>query len=669
MEAFPELFVQGLLKGEGVGLWAVEEVGVFSVVKARTEAGSEEYDAVQRRTVERGAAEAEQENKIDAAKPHVSATGALNGWSGKNRAAMGSVLLARENLTGIFPPVMPSRPLFSLLFALFSVFLTASGVEAASSAEPAWPAEVYGLEKDRYAKFPVPLSEYDKVEGEDWSIMQKLKYRAGQQGGFNVVATIIFVCAILHTFLSGFFLEMAHKHEERHKKRIEELGRTADKLPYKDAKEDVSFRANLFHFLGEVEAVFGIWVIALAGAILWFFGIQGDGLGAGFHELKQYLGHDVNFTEPIFVVIIMATAATRPVVRFAEAVVDKVAKLGGGTPAAWWLAALTVTPLLGSFITEPAAMTIAAFLLAKKFYDLNPSPKFAYATLGLLFVNISVGGTLTHFAAPPVLMIAEKWNFGFGYMFMNFGWKAAIGIVIANILYFRHFRHEFETMKPVESQDMHMPASWADREEKIPVWITVAHLFFLAWTVIFAHYPPLFIGGFLFLLGFTQATGHHQNEVNMKSPILVGFFLAGLVIHGGVQGWWISVLLTSIDNSWVLMIGSSLLTAVNDNAAITYLASQAPGLSIAAKYAVVAGAVTGGGLTVIANAPNPAGQSLLGRYFKGGVEPLKLMKAALIPTVIMAICFMVFQTEGMTVDPKAKEPVRVDTPTEDPADI
>lgn len=197
-----------------------------------------------------------------------------------------------------------------------------------------------------------------------------------------------------------------------------------------------------------------------------------------------------------------------------------------------------------------------------------------------------------------------------------------------------------------------MPASWVEREDPIPAWITIVHLLFLAFTVLTAHYQMVFIFGFLFFIGFTQATGHHQNDVNMKSPILVGFFLAGLVIHGGCQGWWISVLLTSIDNQWLLMIGSTVLTAFNDNAAITYLASQAPDLPIMSKYAVLAGAVTGGGLTVIANAPNPAGQSVLSRYFDGGVSPGGLAKAAIIPTIVMGACFMLLPSSGMKEDPK-----------------
>jgi Na+/H+ antiporter NhaD/arsenite permease-like protein len=135
-------------------------------------------------------------------------------------------------------------------------------------------------------------------------------------------------------------------------------------------------------------------------------------------------------------------------------------------------------------------------------------------------------------------------------------------------------------------------------------------------------------------------TATHQNKVELKGPIMVGFFLGGLIIHGGLQAWWIAPVLGSLAEL-PLMLTATVLTAFNDNAAITYLATLVPNLAEASKYAVVAGAVTGGGLTVIANAPNPAGQSILGRFFEHGVNPLKLLIAALIPTIIMGICFMV----------------------------
>ncbi len=561
--------------------------------------------------------------------------------------------------------------IFSLLaFAGFNFTATAASAEPSyipkkeskeKSGETSGPIEVEGLKSKQYAIFPVPLQKYDDPvdeNGETKGLLEIIKYRAFQQGGFNIAATIIFVCAILHTFLAGIFMEMSHKIQDKHNQKIKEQGRTACAKPQCDAEDDVSFCAHACHFLGEVEAIFGIWVIALAGAVLWFFGIQGDGLGAGFTQLELYLGKDVNFTEPLFVIIVMAIAATRPVIIFSEKMIGKVANLLGGGAAGWWISVLTIAPILGSFITEPAAITIGAILLSKKFYDKKPNLLFAYATLGLLFVNISVGGTLTHFAAPPVLMVAEPWNWGVGFMMTNYGWKAIIGILIANTLYFAYFRKQFADLKPAATDGKSL--SWIDREDPVPLWIVLTHLGFLAWTVLTLHFPPLFLGGFLFFLGFTQATSHHQNRVQMKTPLLVGFFLAGLVIHGKCQAWWIAPVITSIDNELILMIGSTVLTAFNDNAAITYLASQAPGLSAGAKYAVVAGAVTGGGLTVIANAPNPAGQSILGKYFNGKVSPAKLALSAIIPTIIMGCCFMLLPSSGMSEEASKKSEPKVE---------
>jgi hypothetical protein len=339
----------------------------------------------------------------------------------------------------------------------------------------------------------------------------------------------------------------------------------------------------------------------------------------------------------MFVVVIMAIAGTRPVLRFAEASLRKVASLGRGSVGAWWLSILIIAPLLGSLITEPAAMTIAALLLARQFYALKPSSRLAYATLGLLFVNISVGGTLTHFAAPPVLMVASAWNWDTPFMATQFGWKAIVGILAATGLYYAIYRREFAAL---ESTRASVERRATDVNERIiPVWITGVHLAFLAFTVLSLHYPPLFIGGFLFFLAFTQATAHHQDRLELKSPLLVGFFLAGLVIHGGLQGWWIGPVLKGLAQV-PLFIGATLLTALNDNAAITYLATLVPGFTDQLKYAVVAGAVTGGGLTVIANAPNPAGQSILQRYFPSGVKPLGLLVGALAPTIILGLCFM-----------------------------
>jgi hypothetical protein len=340
----------------------------------------------------------------------------------------------------------------------------------------------------------------------------------------------------------------------------------------------------------------------------------------------------------------MSLASTRPIVLFAERALRRVADLGRGTAGAWWLAILTIGPLLGSFITEPAAMTICALLLARQFYDLDPSPRLRIATLGLLFVNVSIGGTLTHFAAPPVLMVARLWNWDTPFMLSHFGWRAAIAIVVSNAIYFLLFRKEFALLatRPARA-DVDRPE--LDEEGgveaallPVPAWVTLVHAGFMAWTVLTSHYPALFVGGFLFFLGFVKATAPYQSWVALKSPLLVGFFLAGLVVHGGLQAWWIAPVLASLAEV-PLFFGATLLTAVNDNALITYLATLVPDLSEPLKIAVVEGAVTGGGLTVIANAPNPAGQALLARYFGGAVPPLRLLLAALLPTLIAVAAF------------------------------
>jgi hypothetical protein len=357
----------------------------------------------------------------------------------------------------------------------------------------------------------------------------------------------------------------------------------------------------------------------------------------GWDHVTGYVDH-VNFAEPLFVVVVMAIAATRPVVKAAETVAGLVARLAGGSPAAWWLAILFLLPPLGSFITEPAAMTIAAMLLSQKFYALEPSTRFKYATLGLLFVNISVGGTLTHFAAPPVLMVASAWKLDVSAMWSTYGWKALVGIALSNALTFAVFRSELAALRD-RARARELAEATRPADEPVPPWVTAVHLAFLAFTVLSLHHPPLVIGCFLFFLAFTTATGHHQYDLSIRGPLLVGFFLAALVVHGGFQQWWIAPVLSSL-GELPLFVGAIALTAFNDNAAITYLASLVPGLAEPVRYAVVAGAVAGGGLTVIANAPNPAGQSILARFFPDeAVSPVSLAVAALTPTLIVGACF------------------------------
>lgn len=471
------------------------------------------------------------------------------------------------------------------------------------------------------ATFPTPLTQYPAAQE---SLVATLSDRVAIDP-FNAVATGIFLLAIVHTFLAPRFADWAHRVQHFHDEEQE-----ARRLP-----ASPSVRAEFLHFLGEVEVVFGLWAMVLAVAVTAW---------RGWETAKYYFNDTVVYAEPLFVVVIMALAASRPIITFAEGAMRRVASLGGATPAAWWVVILTVGPILGSFITEPAAMTICALLLARQFYDLRPSTRLKYATLGLLFVNISIGGTLTHFAAPPVLMVARIWEWDTAFMIGHFGWRTLLAISVSTAIYYLAFRKELTSLtgrRPVldvEEPEADTQDTYPAALLPVPAWLVAVHMGFMAWTVFTAHYPALFIGGFLIFLGFAKATAVYQSRIELKSPLLVGFFLAGLVIHGGLQGWWIAPVLASLSEE-PLFFGAALLTAFNDNALITFLATLVPEFSHELRVAVVEGAVTGGGLTVIANAPNPAGQAILSRFFGGSVAPLMLLLGALIPTMVASVAY------------------------------
>ena len=414
----------------------------------------------------------------------------------------------------------------------------------------------------------------------------------------EVLATAFFGLAVLHSFCVKRFAHWAHRFPPG------------------------SVRENLLHFLAETEIVFGLWAAAL---FLGIAAINGSLAGA-----VQYI-ESLNFTEPKFVFVIMVVAATRPVVRLAETLISLAARLiPARESVSFYLAALSLGPLLGSFITEPAAMTLLALLLKRRYFDRGIGRPLAYATLGLLFVNVSIGGTLTHFAAPPVLMVAGKWHWGMAFMFEHFGWRAAAACGVSTTFVAAVYWRELNGLE-VER----------DSGGRMPVWLTGMHVAFLALVVAFAHHPDVFFGVFVLFLGLTTATREYQAPLKLREGLLVGFFLAGLVTLGSLQAYWLKPLIQSLNGS-ALFFGATALTAITDNAALTYLGSLVDGLSDELKYALVAGAVAGGGLTVIANAPNPAGVGILQNavvFKEEGISPLGLFLGALPPTIVAMVFF------------------------------
>jgi hypothetical protein len=409
----------------------------------------------------------------------------------------------------------------------------------------------------------------------------------------QLAASTIFALAVLHTFSTKAFEHLAHVRPNH---------------------------AGLWHLLGEVEAVFGFWAIILLVVIASL-----GGLTASMEYLQSR-----NFTEPAFIFVIMVIAASKPVLDVSGALLEGAARLlpfprSAGT----YVSILTLGPILGSFITEPAAMTLSALLLRDRYFGDDMPRRFKYSTIGVLFVNISIGGTLTPYAAPPVLMVADAWGWDIGFMMQHFGWKAALACAINAAA--AGFLNRACLAR--------LPERAAITQLDIPWTVVAVHLAFVALVVVASHHPLVFIGVFLLFLGFTEAYRQYQNPLILREGLMVGFFLAGLVVLGGMQDWWLQPLLTRMDPT-ALYYGATALTAITDNAALTYLGSLVEGMSDQAKYALVAGAVTGGGLTVIANAPNPAGIAILkGTFDEGAVSPMWLALAATPPTLVAVAAF------------------------------
>jgi hypothetical protein len=412
------------------------------------------------------------------------------------------------------------------------------------------------------------------------------------------IAAVLFGIALLHTFAAKQFERLSHEFP-RH--------------------------AGLFHLLGEVEVVFGFWAIVLVASMA---------LVVGGPQALQY-AESRNYTEPLFVFVVMVIAASSPVLRTVAALVDATARLTPlPTPLATAWLGLAAVPLLGSLITEPAAMTIAALMLAPQIFRRAVPERVKYFALGVLFVNVSIGGTLTSYAAPPVLMVATTWQWDSAFMFAHFGWKAALAVLVnATVCAWVLRKH----LRPAEDD---AATGNPQAQPRVPLAVVAVHLALLAGVVLSAHYPVVFLGLFLMFLGFTQAYERYQSPLIIKEALLVGFFLAGLVVLGGMQQWWLQPIVSSLQ-PLALFAGALGLTAITDNAALTYLGSLIEGISDPAKYMLVAGAVAGGGLTVIANAPNPAGVALLkGGFADGTVGMGGLLLGALLPTAVAAAAFL-----------------------------
>jgi hypothetical protein len=359
-------------------------------------------------------------------------------------------------------------------------------------------------------------------------------------------------------------------------------------------------------------------VFVVAAAL--FLGIAAP--SGSFQDAASYV-EGLNFTEPKFVLVVMVVAATRPVVSLAEWLISWAARiLPLRESVSFYLAALFLGPLLGSLITEPAAMTLLALVLKRRYFNRGITPRLAYATLGLLFVNVSIGGTLT--TSPPRPCDGMAMAVDSTFMLTHFGWRATASCAPddrGGVPLRRNFRSSLSNAHT--GRAFHRGSRHPPRFLGLVVALRTIRRLFESRSV-----PRI-----------ASATAEYQDSLKLRRP--ARRLLSGGVGHAAAAGLRLKPLIQGLSGG-ALFFGATGLTAITDNAALTYLGSLVEGISDELKYALVAGAVTGGGLTVIANAPNPAGVGILqdAKVFEDeGISPLCLFLGALMPTAVAIVFF------------------------------
>ncbi len=410
----------------------------------------------------------------------------------------------------------------------------------------------------------------------------------------NIVSLVVLILAIFTTFFYGYFVTMSNRYK---------------------------IHSRFFHLISEVEVIFFIWAIFLVVTLCF---LQGKDL------TFEYI-NDLKFIEPIFMFCIMIISSSNPITEFFNKLVVVFSRLMPiNLASALLFTTLCVIPLIGSIITEPAAITLAALFL-KRYFFYSISHKLRYAILAVLLVNISVGGTLTNFSSPPVLMIANVWNWDFKFMLVNFSYKAILTTMVNSLIVIVVFRKQLSVIN--------INLDKLSSDKIIPKFIMALNLLFIFLLVVFAHDLVIFLSVFVIFLGLHYCYPQYSSNLLIKPSLSVACFLCALIVIGGKQAWWLKSLISYVSDDASFFVALAL-SSFMDNAAITYLASTLKNISSVFKYNVVAGAVSAGGLTVIANAPNLIAINMLQNFFYNQrISHWKLFIFSLVPTAIAILFF------------------------------
>lgn len=376
-------------------------------------------------------------------------------------------------------------------------------------------------------------------------------------------------------------------------------------------------------FITHPESAMVMWATVLLGVQWW---------GSGSTGVIKYVSR-LHLIEPIYVATILIVCSTPSLIRSIRWTIFSVAhRLPVNTPMTFFVLAIVLGSLSGSIITEPAAMTLMCTIIGDTFLTSTRSDPFKYAVLGLILVSVSIGGALTPFSAPPIVMVATAWGWTLPVILRNFALPVIVSIVASTVIITMIFRRELTT-----------PVAIVSRPRR-PDWIvsTIAMTLLVA-TLIVRHSLPSLLAILLIATGVIMVTSRRVAIAAVESGVWVGLFLVGVIILGGLQTWWVAPIIRSLPPSQLFM-ASIVVSAVADNAALAYLGTLVPDICRIKQLAIVGGAVCGGGLTVIANAPNPIAFRLLAPAFgSNGINPVKLALAAVGPTLLVAALFWISQ--------------------------
>lgn len=426
---------------------------------------------------------------------------------------------------------------------------------------------------------------------------------------FDLFSALFFFLAIVHALSTRYLAELADKLERKKSTKID-LG----VFPR-------SFRIELVRFLSETEVVFGLWVIPQLIAMTYFY---------NWNHVLEFLD-GLHFVEPLYVATVLIVILSRPIEEIIEQTFGALSRIDKGSCRIWWWLALTLGPLLGSVLKETSAMLISCAILADRFFTAKPSTRFKYVTFALLLVNVSLGGALTNFGSSSILMVRDTWGWTSSFVFNSFGIPVLLSIFTLNFIVYLFFRKEL--------QKLELPISEYESGTPCQLWVKLAYVAILAWIIFHGNYPVVFIGTLVLFVGLHQAIFGKKEELKLRPGIMIGFFLAGLIIHGTLQEWWVSPLFRHCSEQGLFPL-SVVLSAFNQNALVTYMALHVQAFNDLDKYYIVAGSLLGGGLTLFGNSPNFAAFSILRPFFPRGISLFKVFAIALCFVLIVSGFFL-----------------------------